>query len=61
MRVEFFEPVEGPRFLIESRIVHRRGRTMLVEVTFKDPAGKMLLFSTLMLMEQPADPGATKR
>ena len=61
MRVEFFEPVEGPRFLIESRIVHRRGRTMLVEVAFKDLNGKMLLFSTLMLLEQPTDADAGKR
>ncbi|HEX6241790.1 MAG TPA: PaaI family thioesterase [Polyangiales bacterium] len=61
MRVEFFEPVEGPRFHIESRIVNKRGRTMLLEVTFKDPQGKMLLFSTLMLMEQAVEPGAPKR
>jgi acyl-coenzyme A thioesterase PaaI-like protein len=61
MRIEFFEPVEGPRFLIESRIVNRRGRTLLVEVLFKDDLGKMLLFATLMLMEQPVDTTAAKR
>ena len=60
MRIEFFEPVEGPRFQIESRVVNRRGRTLLVEVTFKNAEGKMLLFSTLMLVEQPIDPGAAR-
>jgi acyl-coenzyme A thioesterase PaaI-like protein len=56
MRLEYFEPVEGPRFIIESRVVNRRGRSLLVEVTFRDNAGKMLVFATLMLMEQPAEP-----
>jgi acyl-coenzyme A thioesterase PaaI-like protein len=53
MRVEYLEPVEGPRFVIESRIVNRRGRSFLMEVVFRDQAGKMLLFSTLTLLEQP--------
>jgi acyl-coenzyme A thioesterase PaaI-like protein len=60
MRLEYFEPVDGPRFVIESRIVNRRGRTYLIEVVFRDHSGKMLLFSTLTLIEQPiakpADP-----
>ena len=60
MRVEFFEPVEGPRFSIESRVVNRRGRSLLVEIHFRDKAGKMLLFATLMLMEQPIDPRAAR-
>jgi acyl-coenzyme A thioesterase PaaI-like protein len=53
LHVEYFEPVEGPRFLIESRIGKRRGRTIFVEVTFKDMDGKSLLFATTMLLEQP--------
>jgi acyl-coenzyme A thioesterase PaaI-like protein len=52
LHVEYFEPVEGPRFLIESRIGKRRGRTIFVEVTFKDMSGKSLLFATTMLLEQ---------
>jgi acyl-coenzyme A thioesterase PaaI-like protein len=55
LRVEYLEPVEGPRFLIESRVVNRRGRSILVETSFRDQAGKMLLFATLMLLEQPAE------
>jgi acyl-coenzyme A thioesterase PaaI-like protein len=55
LHVEYFEPVEGPRFLIESRIVKRRGRTIFVEVTFKDAHGKTLLHATTMLLEQPVE------
>jgi acyl-coenzyme A thioesterase PaaI-like protein len=54
MRIEYIEPVEGPRFVIESRVVNRRGRSLLVETVFRDvPGGRMLLFATLTLMEQP--------
>jgi acyl-coenzyme A thioesterase PaaI-like protein len=52
LHVEYFEPVEGPRFLIESRIGKRRGRTIFVEVIFKDLSGKSLLHATTMLLEQ---------
>jgi acyl-coenzyme A thioesterase PaaI-like protein len=54
LHVEFFEPVEGPRFVIESRVVNRRGRTIFVETRFKNPEGKLLLFATLTLLEQTA-------
>jgi acyl-coenzyme A thioesterase PaaI-like protein len=53
LHVEYFEPVEGPRFLIDSQIVNRRGRTLFIETRFKDAAGKMLLFATTLLLEQP--------
>jgi acyl-coenzyme A thioesterase PaaI-like protein len=58
MRVEYLEPVEGPRFVIESRILNQRGRSYLIEVVFRDHAGKMLLFSTITLLEQPLSPAA---
>jgi acyl-coenzyme A thioesterase PaaI-like protein len=61
MRVEYIEPVEGPRFVIESRVVNRRGRSLLVETVFRDaPAGRMLLFATLTLMEQPLTKSAPR-
>jgi acyl-coenzyme A thioesterase PaaI-like protein len=53
LQVEFFAPVEGPRFIIESTVLHRRGRTIFVEMRFKDTDGKLLLFSTVTLLEQP--------
>lgn len=55
LHVEFFEPVEGPRFLIESTIVNRRGRTIFVETRFKNPVGKLLVFATVTLLEQALD------
>jgi acyl-coenzyme A thioesterase PaaI-like protein len=53
LHVEFFEPVEGPRFIIESSVVNRRGRTIFVEIRFKNTEGKLLLFSTVTILEQP--------
>src|SRR5690242_17312926 len=52
IRVDFFEPVEGPRFIIESEITVRRGRTLFVEVRFRDTQRKLLVFSTATLLEQ---------
>src|ERR1700759_770510 len=40
MHIEYFEPVEGPRFLIESVIGNRRGKTVFVETRFKSSEGK---------------------
>ena len=54
LRVDYFEPVTGPRFVIESEIVNRRGKTIFVQVKFKDSAGKALLFATVTLIEQAA-------
>lgn len=45
MRVDYFEPVLGPRFVIESHIVKERGRTVFVETRFLDPAGELLVFA----------------
>jgi acyl-coenzyme A thioesterase PaaI-like protein len=58
LHVEYFEPVAGPRFVIDSRVVNRRGRTIFVEVRFLDRDGegaKVLLFATTMLLEQAAE------
>lgn len=52
MRVDYFEPVIGERFLLESRIVHSRGRTLLVEVLFKDLNGQLLVFSVVTLRQR---------
>lgn len=54
LNVEYFEPVEGPRFIIESSVVHRRGRTIFIETRFKNTEGKLLLFATVTILEQPA-------
>lgn len=57
LNVEYFEPVEGPRFVIESEILNRRGRTIFVGVKFRASAGgKVLLYATTLLLEQPVEP-----
>ncbi|HLK36887.1 MAG TPA: hotdog domain-containing protein [Polyangiaceae bacterium] len=53
IHVDFFEPVEGPSFVIESAIVNRHARTIFVEIRFKDLEGKLLLLATATLLEQP--------
>jgi acyl-coenzyme A thioesterase PaaI-like protein len=34
MRVDYFEPITGPRFVMESRLEKRRGRTLFVSTRF---------------------------
>ena len=34
MRIDYFEPVTGPEFVLESRLVKQRGRTHFVETRF---------------------------
>ena len=58
LHVEYFEPVLGPRFGLESQIVNRRGRTIFVEIKFREaaePASKILLYASTLLLEQPAE------
>jgi acyl-coenzyme A thioesterase PaaI-like protein len=49
MHVDYFDPVVDDRFLLESRVVHTRGRILLVEVTFRALDEKMLVFATTTL------------
>jgi acyl-coenzyme A thioesterase PaaI-like protein len=53
LRVDYFEPVADERFVLESRIVHSRGKTHLVEVLFKDLGGNLLVFSVVTLRQRP--------
>ena len=56
LHVEYFERC-WPAVLIETQIVNRRGRTIFVEVRFREsaePNGKVLLFASTLLLEQPA-------
>jgi acyl-coenzyme A thioesterase PaaI-like protein len=57
MRVDYFEPIVGPQFLIESRLVKRRGRTNFVETRFFDPDDTLAVFALTTLREvQPGRP-----
>ena len=51
MRVDYLAPVTGPRFLLDSRLVHRRKRAALVETRFLDEEGELLVFAVTSLLE----------
>lgn len=51
MRVDYFEPILGPRFVIESRLVKKRGRTNFVETRFYDPADTLAVFAVTTMRE----------
>jgi acyl-coenzyme A thioesterase PaaI-like protein len=51
MRVDYFEPILGPRFVIESRLVKKRGRTNFVETRFYDPGETLAVFALTTMRE----------
>jgi len=51
IRVDYFEPVVGPRFVIESALAKSRGRFRFVETRFLDEGGELLVFSLTSLRE----------
>ena len=55
MRVDYFEPILGPEFLIDSRLVKRRGRTNFVETRFYDPEDTLAAFALTTMRELPHD------
>ncbi len=55
MRVDYFDPVVGPRFRIESELIRERGRTCFVETRFLDLEGKLLVFALTTLRKVPTD------
>ena len=55
MRVDFFEPIVGPEFWIESRLVKKRGRTNFVETRFFDPGDTLAVFALTTMREIPLD------
>ena len=55
MRVDYFEPIVGPEFLIESRLVKVRGRTRFVETRFLDLSGELAVFAVATIREMKQD------
>ena len=55
MRIDYFEPIVGPRFVIESRLVKRRGRTNFVETRFFDPEDTLAVFALTTMREVTLD------
>jgi acyl-coenzyme A thioesterase PaaI-like protein len=52
LRIDYFEPVRDAHFILESRVVHSRGKTHLVEVLFKSLEGKLLVFAITTLRQR---------
>jgi acyl-coenzyme A thioesterase PaaI-like protein len=55
MRVDYFEPVVGPEFVIESRLVKKRGRTNFVETRFLDSEDSLSVFAVTTMREVKLD------
>jgi acyl-coenzyme A thioesterase PaaI-like protein len=55
MRVDYFEPINGPEFVIESRLLKKRGRTNFVETRFFDPPDTLAVFALTTLREVSLD------
>jgi acyl-coenzyme A thioesterase PaaI-like protein len=55
MRVDYFEPIVGPQFIIESRLIKKRGRTNFVETCFFDPENTLAVFAVTTLREVQLD------
>ncbi len=53
MRVDYFEPVTGPRFFMQSSLVNQRGRMCFVETRFLDADGKLLVFALTTMRRIP--------
>lgn len=53
LRVDYFEPVLGPRFLIESRVIKHRRRVHFVETRFLDQESVLLIYAVTTLREIP--------
>jgi len=45
MRVDYLEPVLGPHFRVESRLINERKRTCLAETRFLSTEGTLLVFA----------------
>jgi len=55
MRVDYFEPIVGPEFIMESWLVKKRGRTVFVETRFFDPEDTLAVFAVTTIREVKLD------
>jgi acyl-coenzyme A thioesterase PaaI-like protein len=49
MRIDYFAPVEGPRFLLKGELINDGRSTCLVATTFSDPDGNKLVYAITTL------------
>lgn len=55
MRIDYFEPVVGPTFVVDSRLLKSRGRTRAVETRFFDPEDTLAVFALTTIREMALD------
>lgn len=55
MRLDYFEPIVGPNFWIESQLIKSRGRTRVVETRFFDPEEVLAVIAFTTIREMPLD------
>jgi acyl-coenzyme A thioesterase PaaI-like protein len=55
MRIDYFEPIVGPHFIIESRLLKKRGRTNVVDTRFFDPEDTLAVFAVTTIRELALD------
>lgn len=53
MRIDYFDPVVGPHFLLEGRLLKERGRTFFAEVRFLDPQGHLNVLAAVTMRKLP--------
>lgn len=60
MRIEYFEPVVGPHFLLEATVLKVRGHNFFLDIHFRSLAGVLLVGASVALrrLAIPAPPGA---
>ena len=49
MRLDYYAPIAGESFEMDSRVVNRRGSTCWIETHFLDPEGEPLAFAYITL------------
>ena len=62
MRIDYFEPLVPPGFVVEGKVRNRRKRDFLVETTFTDADGRIAAFALTQLRQMGtlAPPDAVK-
>jgi len=51
MRIDYFEPIVGPHFVIDSTLLKKRGRTNVVDTRFFDPDATLAVFALTTMRE----------
>jgi len=55
MRIDYFEPIVGPQFWIDSELIKSRGRTRVVATRFYDPEDVLAVYAFTTIREMPLD------